>query len=104
MAIRSFFSRRGLAIEALRARGIVVTNTPDFLSKATAEITLLLILAVARRAGEGDKLVRSGNWGSRRPSFMLVTQVTDRTLGIIGMGRVALALAKLVKGFDMKTH
>lgn len=48
--------------------------------------------------------MRSGNWGSRRPSFMVGTQVTDKRLGIIGMGRVALALAKLVKGFDMKTH
>lgn len=91
-------------LEALKARGIVVTNTPGVLSKATAEIALLLMLAAARRAGEGDRLVRAGKWDSWSPSFMVGTQVTDKRLGIIGMGRVGRALAHLVKGFDMEIH
>jgi lactate dehydrogenase-like 2-hydroxyacid dehydrogenase len=91
-------------LDALKSRGIVVTNTPDVLSKATAEIALLLMLAAARRAGEGDRLVRAGAWDSWSPSFMVGTQMTDKRLGIIGMGRVGQAFAKLVAGFDMETH
>ena len=91
-------------LDALKARGIVVTNTPDVLSKATAEIALLLMLAAARRAGEGDRLVRAGKWDSWSPSFMVGTQMTDKRLGIIGMGRVGQAFAKLVEGFDMEIH
>ena len=91
-------------LDALKARGIVVTNTPDVLSKATAEIALLLMLAAARRAGEGDRLVRAGAWDSWSPSFMVGTQMTDKRLGIIGMGRVGQAFAKLVEGFDMEIH
>lgn len=91
-------------LDALKARGIVVTNTPDVLSKATAEIALLLMLAAARRAGEGDRLVRAGQWSSWSPSFMVGTQMTDKRLGIIGMGRVGRAFAHLVKGFDMEVH
>jgi len=91
-------------LDALKSRGIVVTNTPDVLSKATAEIALLLMLAAARRAGEGDRLVRAGAWDSWSPSFMVGTQMTDKRLGIIGMGRVGQAFAKLVAGFDMEIH
>lgn len=91
-------------LDALKARGIVVTNTPDVLSKATAEIALLLMLAAARRAGEGDRLVRAGQWESWSPSFMVGTQMTDKRLGIIGMGRVGQAFARLVEGFDMEIH
>jgi len=91
-------------LEALKSRGIVVTNTPDVLSKATAEIALLLMLAAARRAGEGDRLVRAGAWDSWSPSFMVGTQMTDKRLGIIGMGRVGQAFAKLVEGFGMEIH
>ncbi|RIA55504.1 2-hydroxyacid dehydrogenase [Dichotomicrobium thermohalophilum] len=91
-------------LDALKGRGIVVTNTPDVLSKATAEIALLLMLAAARRAGEGDRLVRAGQWDSWSPSFMLGTQMTDKRLGIVGMGRVGQAFAKLVEGFDMEIH
>ncbi len=89
-------------LDALKSRGIVVTNTPDVLSKATAEIALLLMLAAARRAGEGDRLVRAGEWDSWSPSFMVGTQMTDKRLGIVGMGRVGQAFAKLVAGFDME--
>jgi len=91
-------------LDALKSRGIVVTNTPDVLSKATAEIALLLMLAAARRAGEGDRLVRAGKWDSWSPSFMVGTQMTDKRLGIVGMGRVGQAFARLVAGFDMEIH
>jgi len=91
-------------LDALKSRGIVVTNTPDVLSKATAEIALLLMLAAARRAGEGDRLVRAGAWDNWSPSFMVGTQMTDKRLGIVGMGRVGQAFARLVEGFDMEIH
>lgn len=91
-------------LEALKARGIVVTNTPDVLSEATAEIAMLLMLGAARRASESDRLVRSGRWDSWGATFMVGTQMTNKRLGIIGMGRVGRALMKLVKGFDMEIH
>lgn len=91
-------------LKALKARGIVVTNTPDVLSKATAEIALLLMLGAARRASEGDRLMRTGQWTSWSPSFMVGTQMTDKRLGIIGMGRVGQAFAHIVSGFDMEIH
>jgi len=91
-------------LDALKSRGIVVTNTPDVLSKATAEIALLLMLAAARRAGEGDRLVRAGAWDSWSPSFMVGTQMTGKRLGIVGMGRVGQAFARLVEGFGMEIH
>ncbi len=91
-------------LKALKAKGVVVTNTPDVLSDATAEIALLLMLAAARRAGEGDRLVRAGNWNSWSPSFMVGTQMTGKRLGIVGMGRVGRAFAKMVQGFGMEIH
>lgn len=91
-------------LEALRRRGIVVTNTPDVLSDATAEIAVLLMLGAARRAAEGDALVRSGRWESWSPSFMVGKQVTSQRLGIIGMGRVGQVMAKRARGFDMEVH
>ena len=91
-------------LRALKAKGVVVTNTPDVLSDATAEIALLLMLAAARRAGEGDRLVRAGNWDSWSPAFMVGTQMTGKRLGIVGMGRVGRAFAKLVQGFGMEIH
>ncbi|MGH1407718.1 MAG: 2-hydroxyacid dehydrogenase [Rhodomicrobiaceae bacterium] len=91
-------------LEALKAKGIVVTNTPDVLSEATAEIALLLMLGAARRASESDRLVRSGGWDSWGATFMVGTQMTNKRLGIVGMGRVGRALMKLVKGFDMEIH
>ena len=74
--------------------GIAVTNTPGVLTDATAEIALTLMLSSARRAGEGERLVRSGQWGGWHPTHMLSTQVTGKTLGIVGMGRIGLAFAK----------
>jgi glyoxylate reductase len=74
--------------------GIAVTNTPGVLTDATAEIALTLMLSSARRAGEGERLVRSGHWDGWHPTHMLSTQVTGKTLGIVGMGRIGLAFAK----------
>jgi len=89
---------------ALKERGIVVTNTPDVLSDATAEIAMLLLLGAARRAIEGDTLVRTGKWDFWSPSFMVGKQITGHRLGIIGMGRVGQVMAKRARGFDMEVH
>ena len=91
-------------LAALRARGIVVTNTPDVLSDATAEIAMLLMLGAARRAVEGDRIVRSGAWDFWSPAFMVGKQVSGRRLGIIGMGRVGKVMARRARGFDMEVH
>ncbi|WP_288900444.1 D-glycerate dehydrogenase [uncultured Sneathiella sp.] len=91
-------------LDALKARGIVVTNTPDVLSDATAETAFLLMLGAARRAVEGDRIVRSGAWNFWSPSFMVGKQVTGQRLGIIGMGRVGQAMARKARGFDMEVH
>ena len=73
-------------LPALKSRGIVVTNTPDVLSDATAELAMLLMLGAARHAVAGDRIVRSGAWDSWSPAFMVGKQVTGARLGIIGMG------------------
>jgi len=91
-------------LDAARQRGIVVTNTPDVLSDATAEIALLLTLGAARRASEGERLVRSGEWRDWSPSFMVGTQVTGKTVGIVGMGRVGQVAARRFRGFDMQVR
>ena len=91
-------------IEAAKARGIIVTNTPDVLSDATAELTILLMLGAARRASEGERLVRTRGWKDWSPAFMVGTQVTGKRLGIVGFGRVGQVVAKRARGFDMKIH
>ncbi len=91
-------------LPAFKARGITVTNTPDVLSDATAEVAILLLLGAARRAVEGEHLVREARWSSWSPSFMVGQQVTAKRLGIIGMGRVGQVVAKRAKGFDMEVH
>lgn len=91
-------------LDALKAKGIVVTNTPDVLSDATAEIAMLLLLGAARRAPEGDTLMRSGEWKSWSPSFMVGTQVTGKRVGIVGMGRVGQVMAERCRGFGMEVH
>ncbi len=91
-------------LPALKARGITVTNTPDVLSDATAEIAMLLMLGAARRAVEGDRMVRSGQWNTWSPSFMVGKQVSGARLGIIGMGRVGRAFAEKARGFGMSIH
>ena len=91
-------------LPALKSRGIVVTNTPDVLSDATAELAMLLMLGAARHAVAGDRIVRSGAWDSWSPAFMVGKQVTGARLGIIGMGRVGRAFAAKARGFDMELH
>ncbi len=91
-------------LPALGARGIVVTNTPDVLSDATAEIAILLMLGAARRAPEGDLLIRSGRWKDWSPSFMVGQQVTAKRFGVLGMGRVGSVAARRARGFDMEIH
>lgn len=91
-------------LEAARARGLIVTNTPDVLADATAEVAILLMLGAARRASEGERLVRSGEWNTWSPAFMVGTQVTGKRLGILGMGRVGQVTARRARGFDMFIH
>ena len=91
-------------LEAARTRGIVVTNTPDVLSDATAELTMMLMIGAARRASEGEKLVRERLWKDWSPAFMVGTQVTGKRLGILGMGRVGRVVARRARGFDMQIH
>jgi len=91
-------------IPALNTRGITVTNTPDVLSDATAEIAMLLMLGAARRAVEGDTMVRDGKWDFWSPAFMVGKQVSGSRLGIIGMGRVGQAMARNARGLNMEIH
>jgi lactate dehydrogenase-like 2-hydroxyacid dehydrogenase len=91
-------------LDALKGAGVVVTNTPDVLSDATAEIAMLLMLGAARQAVRGDRLVRQGEWDSWSPSFMVGKQVTGARLGIVGMGRVGRAFAEKARGFGMEIH
>lgn len=91
-------------VEAAKRRGIVVTNTPDVLSDATAELTMMLLIGAARRASEGERLVRERGWKDWSPAFMVGTQVTGKRLGILGMGRVGQVVARRARGFDMAIH
>ncbi len=89
-------------IEAAKNRGIAVTNTPGVLTEATADLTWLLILGAARRASEGERLVRSGQWTGWRPTQLLGNQLSGKTLGVLGMGRIGQAVARRAQGFGMK--
>lgn len=91
-------------LAAARDRGIVVTNTPDVLSDATAEIAILLMLGAARRGAEGDAMVRAGRWDFWSPAFMVGRQVTGRRFGVVGMGRVGQVTADRARGFGMEIH
>lgn len=91
-------------LPALTARGIAVTNTPDVLSDATAELAMLLMLGAARHAVAGDRIVRTGAWDSWSPAFMVGKQLTGARLGIVGMGRVGRAFAAKARGFEMDIH
>ncbi len=91
-------------VAAAKARGLIVTNTPDVLNDATADTAFLLLMGVARRAHEGEALGRAGQWHSGATTAMLGHDVTGKTLGIVGMGRIGRALAKRARGFDMQVH
>lgn len=89
-------------VKAASERGILVTNTPGILDEATADLTWALILAVARRVVDGDCEMRSGRFPGWGPSYMLGGDVSGRTLGLIGPGRIAKAVAERARGFRMK--
>ena len=90
-------------LEAAKAAGLVVTNTPEVLTDCTADLAMALLLAVARRVGEGERHLRAGEWTGWRPTHMMGTSVTGKTLGLIGMGRIARAVAaRAAHGFNMK--
>ena len=91
-------------LEAAKQKQVIVTNTPDVLSDATAEIAILLMLGAARRASEGERLVRSQQWRDWSPAFMVGRQITGKRLGILGLGRVGQVVAKRARGFEMTIH
>ena len=91
-------------LAAAKARGLVVTNTPDVLTEATADIAMLLILGAARRASEGEQMVRADRWTGLGLAEMLGRQVSGQRLGILGMGRIGRALARRARGFAMTIH
>ncbi len=88
-------------LDAARGRGVIVTNTPDVLTDTTADLTWALILAVARRVVEGDRLVRARQWTGWAPTHLLGADVWGKTLGVIGMGRIGQAVARRAAGFSM---
>jgi lactate dehydrogenase-like 2-hydroxyacid dehydrogenase len=91
-------------LEAARARGIAVTNTPGVLTDATAEIALLLILGACRRAWEGQRMLRAGAWDGWKPTQLIGLQLTGRRLAIYGMGRIGRAVAQRARAFGMAIH
>ena len=93
-----------IAVDAAKGRGIVVTNTPEVLNDATADVAMLCLLGAARRGAEGDRMVRAGEWVGWHSTMMLGVHVTGKRLGIFGMGRIGRAVARRARGFDMEIH
>ena len=89
---------------AAKDRGLVVTNTPDVLTDATADITLLCLLGAARRAYEGERTLRERRWSGWSTTQLCGVQVTGKRLGILGMGRIGRAVAQRARGFEMTIH
>src|ERR671917_1635649 len=89
-------------VEAATERGVVVTNTPEVLNETTADTAFMLLLAAARRLGEGERMVRAGRWGAWGPKMLLGPDVWGKKLGILGFGRIGQAVARRAKGFDME--
>lgn len=90
-------------IDAARRAGVVVTNTPDVLTDTTADLAILLMLMASRRAGEGERELRAGRWVGWRPTHLLGVDLTGKTLGLIGYGRIAQATARRAHhGFGMR--
>ena len=91
-------------LAACRARGIVATNTPDVLTEATADTAMLCLLGAARRAWEGETLLREGRWQRPTMTDLLGLELHGRVLGIVGMGRIGRALARRARGFGLEIH
>jgi glyoxylate reductase len=91
-----------LDVAYARSKGIILTNTPDVLTEATANMAITLMLAVTRRIVEGDRLVRRGGWKGFSLDFMIGSDVRDRQLGVIGMGRIGQAVAARAAQFGMR--
>jgi glyoxylate reductase len=85
-------------------RGIIVTNTPGVLTEDTADMTMALILAVSRRLAEGERLIRGSGWTGWSPTSMLGHRIWGKRLGIVGMGRIGMALARRATGFGLSIH
>jgi glyoxylate reductase len=88
-------------VEAATERGVLVTNTPGVLTEAVADLTFALLLAYARRLPEADRAVRGGGWGLWSPTFLLGRDLHGKTLGILGLGAIGLAVARRARGFGM---
>jgi glyoxylate reductase len=91
-------------LAAAQQRGVIVTNTSGVLTEDTADMTMALILAVSRRLAEGERLIRSGGWNGWGPTSMLGRRIWGKRLGILGMGRIGMALARRAKGFGLSVH
>jgi lactate dehydrogenase-like 2-hydroxyacid dehydrogenase len=91
-------------LAAASARGIIVTNTPDVLTEATADIAMLCLLGAARRAFEGEALIRTGRWRGWTPTQLLGVELNGATLGIVGMGRIGQAVARRARACGMRIH
>jgi glyoxylate reductase len=91
-------------VPAATKRGITVTNTPGVLTQDTADMTMALILAVARRLVEGAKVIPEGTWGGWSPTWMLGARITGKRLGIVGMGRIGQAVARRAFAFGLQIH
>ena len=91
-------------LDAAKAKGITITNTPGVLTEDTADVAMALILAVPRRIAEGDSRARSGKWTGWSPTGMLGHRINGKRLGIIGMGQIGQAIARRARGFGMSVH
>ena len=91
-------------VAAAVAKGITVTNTPGVLTEDTADMTMALILAVARRVAEGARIIPAGDWVGWSPTWMLGHRITGKRLGILGMGRIGQAVAKRARAFGLSVH
>jgi glyoxylate reductase len=89
-------------VEAAKARGVVVTNTPGVLDETTADVAFMLLLAAARRLGESERVLRAGRWEWWGPKLFMGPDVWGKKLGIVGLGRIGQAVARRARGFDME--